>query len=195
MAKEPAPTEREKRIKFKENLIDFEAPPNDDDIGGTPRSPRSLETTSESTASQKSDSLTAGKKLGGSLLIEKEGKFELVNESDVQDDGESKNSSADENKELDIEDLLKLNSAKPDSQKPSEEKETPVQEVPSEKKPPSRPGSAPSKSRNAGSAQTHRNLTSPRPRSAASTDKLFRLVVIGYTNSYYMNSDKLKASS
>ncbi len=105
MAREPQPAEeREKRIKFKENLIDFEAPADDETDGATPRSPSNSEPTEISRESPKEEQAVSG----ANVLVEKEGRFELVNENDVHGERESKSSGSES-----IEDMLKLNEERP----------------------------------------------------------------------------------
>ena len=156
-------------------MIDFEAPP--DEIDGAPRSPGNQDSKPDNNSSQETESAIS-KNSGSSLLIEKEGKFELVNESDIQDDGKNKNNGDTScSREIDIEDLLKLNQ-KTNAQKSVNENESSVQEVPEEKNAASsRPVSAPSKPRS-GNALSQRNPNAPpRPRSATSPNILFRSVV------------------
>ena len=61
--------EREKRIKFKENLIDFEAPPDEN----PPMSPDSTATQEDTPPPHMSESEDSKESGSGDVLVEKEG--------------------------------------------------------------------------------------------------------------------------
>ncbi|XP_075241382.1 uncharacterized protein LOC142336435 isoform X2 [Convolutriloba macropyga] len=135
LAKQPQPVEeREKRIKFKENLIDFEAPPDEN----PPMSPDSTATQEDTPPPHMSESEDSKESGSGDVLVEKEGKFELLDES--EDKGHKDDNSGQASQS--IEDILNLNDNKSATKGGNDKEPGSAQpETKPEKK--SRPGSAP----------------------------------------------------
>ncbi|XP_063722564.1 coiled-coil domain-containing protein 181-like isoform X2 [Symsagittifera roscoffensis] len=164
LAKQPQPQqEREKRIKFKENLIDFEAPPDN-----PPMSPDS--TTTQDGVAPNATSDETKEQEAGCVLVEKEGKFELFGEN--EDTSKSKTAS-----ESSIEDILGLNDSKKSNSGETEHTNSRSNEFQREDKSErkSRPMSAPNSKaalRNGLPPVSYQNPP-PRPKSAGH-DKLSR---------------------
>lgn len=82
LANDPTPVEKSNsKVNFKANLVDLVAPPPDYPDEETPRETSETPKTQET---EKSDSESNKTNSGNKVLIEREGKFELVSENDVR---------------------------------------------------------------------------------------------------------------